>query len=64
MAEAQTDQIRNLVSLVLEKHGIRAASYAHHQALKARSEGDRERAATWEEVAKLAECALRDNPEG
>jgi hypothetical protein len=54
MQTSQTDQVRNLVSLTLEKHGIRAPSVAQHQALKARSEGNAWRAETWEEVARLA----------
>jgi hypothetical protein len=58
MAESQTTQIRNLVTLTLEKHGIRAPSAAQHQALKSRSEGDAERAEIWEQVARLAEGAL------
>ncbi|HZS81336.1 MAG TPA: hypothetical protein VFA50_00580 [Stellaceae bacterium] len=60
MPVAQLDQLRNLVSLVIEKHGIRAPSVAQHTALRARRDGDLERAMTWDEVARLAEAALRD----
>jgi hypothetical protein len=52
-------QARGLVTLVLEKHGIRAPAVALHEALKARGSGDADRAETWTEVAKLAEDALR-----
>jgi hypothetical protein len=64
MQAQQADQLRNLVALTIEKHGIRAPSFAQHQALKARSDGDLARAATWDEVAQLAEGALREGPEG
>jgi hypothetical protein len=57
-----TDQARNLVTLVLEKHGVRAPAVALHEALKARGTGDTDRAAAWEEAAKLAEDALRSGP--
>jgi hypothetical protein len=63
MSEQQANQIRNLVTLALEKHGVRAASFAQHEALKARNEGDAERATTWQEVARLAEEALRSPPD-
>jgi hypothetical protein len=53
-----TDQIRNLVSLVVEKHGIRAPSVAQYEALRARHGGDLPRAAEWREVARLAEAEL------
>jgi hypothetical protein len=64
MQTSQTDQVRNLVTLTLEKHGIRAPSVAQHQSLKARSEGDAERAEMWEEVAELAAAALRVAEDG
>jgi hypothetical protein len=55
-------QARNLVTLIIEKHGIRAPAVALHEALKARGNGDDDRAETWTEVAKLAEDALRAGP--
>jgi hypothetical protein len=58
----QSNQARNLVSLLLEKHGIRAPAVAQHEALKAREKGDRERAVVWAEAALLAEEALRAEP--
>ncbi|MDB5405495.1 MAG: hypothetical protein JWL84_407 [Rhodospirillales bacterium] len=64
MFDIQSDQIRNLVTLTIEKHGIRAPSAAQHEALKARRSGDDKRAATWEEVAILAEAALGADPGG
>jgi len=64
MQISQTDQVRNLVTLTLEKHGIRAPSVAQHQALKARSEGDVARAELWEEVAELAAADLRGEEDG
>jgi hypothetical protein len=59
----QASQARNLVSLLLEKHGIRAPAVAQHEALKAREKGDEERAETWAEAALLAEAALRSEPD-
>jgi hypothetical protein len=59
MQSFPSDQVRNLVTLTLEKHGIRAPAVAQHQSLKARNEGDAERAARWEEIAELAAAALR-----
>lgn len=54
----RSDQIRNLVSLVVEKHGIRAPAVAQYEALRARHGGDLPRAAEWGEVARLAEAEL------
>jgi hypothetical protein len=62
MSGTANDQVRNLVTLAIEKHGVRAVSFAQHEALKAKMAGDVTRAATWEEVAKLVEEALR-NPD-
>jgi hypothetical protein len=59
---AYTDQARNLLALMLDKHGIRTPTVAQHEALKAREKGDADRAAAWIEVAKLAEYALREGP--
>jgi hypothetical protein len=58
MSEPQTSQIRNLVALALDKHGVRAASFAQHEALKARNEGNAAREDTWQEVALLIEGVL------
>jgi len=55
-------QASSLVSLILEKHGIRAPAVALYEALKARGSGDTARAETWAEVARLAEYALRTDP--
>jgi hypothetical protein len=52
------DQVRNLVCLVIEKHGLKAPSYAQREALRARQNGDLERADTWSRVARSAEDAL------
>lgn len=59
MFDSTIGQVRNLVALVLEKHGIRASTVAQHQALKARSDGNTARAITWEEVARIAEQTLK-----
>jgi hypothetical protein len=61
MSATPSDQVRNLATLVIEKHGIRAASVAQQQALKAKSEGDIARAGTCEEVARVVEGALRES---
>jgi hypothetical protein len=52
------DQVRNLVCLVIEKHGFKAPSFAQREALRARRKGDLERAETWDRVARSAEDAL------
>jgi hypothetical protein len=64
MSPPSSDQVRNLVTLVIEKHGIKAASVAQQQMLKAKSEGDAARAGTWEEVARVVEEALRESLDG
>ena len=53
-----SDQVRNLVCLVIEKHGLKAPSFAQREALRARQAGDVERADTWTRVARVAEDAL------
>jgi hypothetical protein len=58
MIKERASQIRDLVSLTIEKHGIKAPSAAQFAALKAVREGDDAAAATWREVATLAEAAL------
>jgi hypothetical protein len=55
---APNDQVRNLVCLVIEKHGFKAPSFAQREALRARRKGDLERAETWTRVARSAEDAL------
>ena len=64
MSATPSDQVRNLVTLVIEKHGIRATSVAQQQALKAKSQGDATRTGTWEEVARVVEEALRESLDG
>ena len=63
MTAPPPDQLRNLLALVIEKHGVRAPAVAQHNALKARHEGDAARAAAWDAVARLAEQALRRDPD-
>jgi hypothetical protein len=58
MRGSQDDQLRNLVILLIEKHGTRAPSVAQHQALKAKNEGDAGRAELWNQVARLSESVL------
>ena len=62
MSLSHAGQARNLATLMLEKHGVRAPAAALHEALKARGCGDDDRAETWTEAAKLAEDALRTGP--
>jgi hypothetical protein len=50
--------IRALVTLVMEKHGIRASTAAQYESLRARHAGDDQRARAWEEVARLVEAEL------
>jgi hypothetical protein len=52
------DQIRNIASMLVDKHGLQAPSVAQLKALRFRQEGDEERALTWEDVARFAEECL------
>ncbi|MGH7090464.1 MAG: hypothetical protein ACREFQ_16330 [Stellaceae bacterium] len=45
--------------LIVEKHGIRAPSYADHQALKARERGDVPSMHRWQSVAAATTEILR-----
>jgi hypothetical protein len=58
VAMSEKSRLNGIASLLLEKHGIRAASAAQHEALRARQNGDIERAEEWAEVARLIDGAL------
>ena len=62
MPRSHANQVRYLVTLALDRHGERAASFALHQALRFRNEGDLSRATQWREIARLAEETLRYCP--
>jgi hypothetical protein len=50
---------RSLAHLLIDRFGERAASYAVHQSLKARSRGDPAEAARWRWIAEITREALR-----
>lgn len=45
--------------MIVEKHGVRAISFAEHQVLKARQRGDQTSQARWQGVAEAAAAILR-----
>jgi hypothetical protein len=49
----------SIAAMLVEKHGIRAASFAEHQALKARQRGEPASADRWHNVAEAASAILR-----
>jgi hypothetical protein len=56
----EANQVRNLATLAIEKHGLKAPSFARRRALEVKAEGDAKAAATWFQVAELADQILRD----
>ena len=53
------DQVRNIASMLVDKHGLQAPSVAQLTALRLRRDGDEDRALIWEDVARFAEDSLR-----
>ncbi|HUK59516.1 MAG TPA: hypothetical protein VLV50_09835 [Stellaceae bacterium] len=49
----------SIAAMLVEKHGIRAASFAEHQALKARQRGEPSSVERWRNVADAAAAILR-----
>jgi hypothetical protein len=49
----------SIAAMVVQKHGIRAASFAEHQALRARQRGDAQSMQRWHAVAEVAAAILR-----
>ena len=52
------DQVRNIASMLVDKHGVQAPSVAQLTALRLRRDGDEERALIWEDVARFVEDTL------
>jgi hypothetical protein len=49
----------SIAAMIVEKHGLRATSFAEHQALKARQRGDDASMTRWQSVAEAAAAILR-----
>lgn len=45
--------------MLVQKHSVRATSFAEHQALKARQRGDEASMQRWQNVAEAAAAILR-----
>jgi hypothetical protein len=59
--QARPKDARGLALLLIDRFGERAVSYAAHQSLKARSQGDARNAARWRSIADLALRLLRSD---
>jgi hypothetical protein len=49
----------SIAAMLVEKHSVRATSFAEHQALKARQRGDAASRQRWQGVAEAAAAILR-----
>jgi len=49
----------SIAAMVVEKHGVRATSFAEHQALKARQRGDTASMQRWQGIADATAAILR-----
>jgi hypothetical protein len=49
----------SIAAILVEKHGIRAPSFAEHQALKARQRADNASMYRWQNVAEATAAILR-----
>ena len=49
----------SIAAMLVEKHSVRATSFAEHQALKARQRGDAASIQRWQRVAEAAAAILR-----
>jgi len=49
----------SIAAMLVQKHSIRATSFAEHQALKARQRGDSASMHRWHSVAEAAAAILR-----
>ena len=59
MAEGQA--VWSIAAMIVEKHGIRAPSYAEHQSAKARQRGDWVSMERWQNVAEATTAILKGN---
>jgi hypothetical protein len=50
-----------VATMLVDKHGIRATSFAEHQALKARHRGDAASMHGWQSVAEATAAILSGN---
>jgi hypothetical protein len=56
-------EVWSLASMLVGKHGVRATTFATHQALKARSQGETSRMETWQQIADAANEILSSDPD-
>lgn len=49
----------SIAAMLVEKHGVRATSFAEHQSLKARQRGDAASTRRWQGVAEATAAILR-----
>jgi hypothetical protein len=64
MATLQHDEeVRDLATLLISRYGVRAVTYASHQALKARHRGETMRMEAWRWIADAAAQAWQAEPE-
>ena len=49
----------SIAAMLVEKHSLRATSFAEHQALKARHRGDETALQRWQNVAEATAAILR-----
>lgn len=49
----------SIAALIVEKHGVRATSFAEHQVLKARQRGDTASMHRWQSVAEATAAILK-----
>ncbi len=60
MAISQDGQtVWSIAAMLVEKHNVRATSFAEHQALKARQRGDAASMQRWQNVAEAVAAILR-----
>jgi len=62
-ARDYASEISALASLLISRLGVRAATYASHQALKARHSGELRRMEAWRRIADAAAEVWRREPE-
>jgi hypothetical protein len=62
-ATKHKSEIDALASLLISRFGVRATSYASHQALKARQSGELRRMEAWRRIADATAQVWRTEPE-
>jgi hypothetical protein len=62
--DEQLQNVWAVAQMLVDKHGIRARSFAEHQALRAQHRGDTASMHGWRSVAQAAEAILNGNVPG